>query len=70
VLAWKSHGNVYERLKAIDGEYAQIENKAVRNYLLSLSTSAKLLYYQTFMNRKIDPRAWYELLKHIKNKDL
>jgi len=70
VLAWKSHGNVYERLKAIDGEYAQIENKAVRNYLLSLSISAKLSHYKTFANRKIDPRAWYELLKHIKNKDL
>lgn len=70
-LIRKSYGNFYEHLKKIDQQILEeLPKGAVQQFLLCSSPSAKLSHYKTFANRKIDPRAWYELLKHIKNKDL
>jgi hypothetical protein len=48
----------------------ELPKGAVQQFLLCSPPSAKLLYYQTFMNRNVDPRAWRELLKKIKNEGI
>jgi hypothetical protein len=70
-LIRKSRGSIYDHLKLIDQQFLkELPRGTVQTHLLSLRPAAKLLCHETFANRKIDPRAWYDLLKSIKNKDL